>query len=902
MNRKILKAVLILFIISIIFTSNITLAKENTVLELNTVYDECYTFEQLKEMGKLNTTVQEKNNNESISNLNISKSKILGASVGDVAQSEDRIYNKINNLYKNVYVNTDSNNDYAIQNNYGTNYKIYRHDIKNNTYEAIYTSKDAYKCLATYVRENVIYVEQAPYKETSEDYTEVEVLGFDVSTNQVVYEGEFAVPVIQGDYFKSFAVDSKQRFYFVYEYTGMRIFDNKGNLIYDKASEVVDDVQLQIVIRSITPNDEGIIYSLGSYNWQQYPYYLKTEYMGFQRLNNDGTFKQSEYTLILNETNTYYVEDSDWKFVDENGVYAVDQYGHIAKFDYTADNIAGVQITIFEDVLREIADSYTGYLSNPSYFIKDDYLYLLGSNNIIFVFDMTKDYERVGKITTGISEDYEVERITYINNNVYVKYTDSNYEVKERVLSYSIDNFKEIWYTEHINQERTKAQIIEKYKEISPKFDYTTDMFAVTPSFTSPYIAGKLKDGVVTDTLNQINYFRWLYGVNEVTVNTDKLERSQKGAVVQAANDELSHYPEQPADMDDEFYKEAYAACGASGAQGDWYNGNCAWGDTSPTDTIAGFINELNNISVGSYIGHRLNLLDLDVTQASFGYCNKYTALSMYYGDEENKNNEQFYAYPSAGYFPMQNFTTHEFWSFYCQENYNLQDLEIVFTYNGKTYSQENIGLERTSIVFRMPDELISEFGGAWNTMPEASINVQLTGMKDSNGDTINYKYDVTFFDINEVLINGLSFTKSEQTAYQGIKQKSQMPVISPSNATEDYEIVWSSSNEEVATIDENGEITCRTIGTTIITAKIGEYTASYTLNVEEAPEIQLGDINGDLEINARDAKLAIQYFTGKIELTTEQQARADVNKDGNINARDAKLIIQLFTGKITEF
>ena len=54
-----------------------------------------------------------------------------------------------------------------------------------------------------------------------------------------------------------------------------------------------------------------------------------------------------------------------------------------------------------------------------------------------------------------------------------------------------------------------------------------------------------------------------------------------------------------------------------------------------------------------------------------------------------------------------------------------------------------------------------------------------------------------------------------------------------------------------------------------------------------------LGDVNADGKINARDAKLVLQYFNGQVTLTAEQQARADVNKDGKINARDAKLILQ---------
>ena len=68
--------------------------------------------------------------------------------------------------------------------------------------------------------------------------------------------------------------------------------------------------------------------------------------------------------------------------------------------------------------------------------------------------------------------------------------------------------------------------------------------------------------------------------------------------------------------------------------------------------------------------------------------------------------------------------------------------------------------------------------------------------------------------------------------------------------------------------------------------------------SVESTITDLIGDVNGDGKINARDAKLVLQYFNGKVELTEEQKAKADVNGDGKINARDAKLILQIFNGK----
>lgn len=63
-----------------------------------------------------------------------------------------------------------------------------------------------------------------------------------------------------------------------------------------------------------------------------------------------------------------------------------------------------------------------------------------------------------------------------------------------------------------------------------------------------------------------------------------------------------------------------------------------------------------------------------------------------------------------------------------------------------------------------------------------------------------------------------------------------------------------------------------------------------------------LGDVNDDGKINARDAKMTLQYYTKKIDLTENQKLAADVNKDNKVNARDAKLILQYYTKKITKF
>ena len=64
----------------------------------------------------------------------------------------------------------------------------------------------------------------------------------------------------------------------------------------------------------------------------------------------------------------------------------------------------------------------------------------------------------------------------------------------------------------------------------------------------------------------------------------------------------------------------------------------------------------------------------------------------------------------------------------------------------------------------------------------------------------------------------------------------------------------------------------------------------------------QLGDINGDGKVSAKDAALLYAYINGRTTLTAEQLTRADVSGDGKITAKDAALIYAFVNGRITKF
>ena len=67
----------------------------------------------------------------------------------------------------------------------------------------------------------------------------------------------------------------------------------------------------------------------------------------------------------------------------------------------------------------------------------------------------------------------------------------------------------------------------------------------------------------------------------------------------------------------------------------------------------------------------------------------------------------------------------------------------------------------------------------------------------------------------------------------------------------------------------------------------------------ELEPDTVLGDLNGDSEINAKDANLIKQIIAGESPVDGEALTFADLNSDGEINAKDANFMKQLIAGEI---
>ena len=108
-------------------------------------------------------------------------------------------------------------------------------------------------------------------------------------------------------------------------------------------------------------------------------------------------------------------------------------------------------------------------------------------------------------------------------------------------------------------------------------------------------------------------------------------------------------------------------------------------------------------------------------------------------------------------------------------------------------------------------------------------------------------------------------------------------------------DIVWSSSNSNVLSIDSNGVVTAKALGTATIMAKSYEDPSVYATLVVTVAEVQPGDPTGDGRVDTKDAVLISQYLAGWA--VGCDMSIADVNHDGKVNTTDAVIIAQYIAG-----
>ena len=148
---------------------------------------------------------------------------------------------------------------------------------------------------------------------------------------------------------------------------------------------------------------------------------------------------------------------------------------------------------------------------------------------------------------------------------------------------------------------------------------HASEIYINKPTF-SPYNAGSVKYDVLYEALYEVNYARWLAGVPaNVTLNDEYTRRAQMGAVLLDAVDILTHEPEKPRDMPEEFYTLGFDATSHGNiAYSKIYRGSKVYGNLNLKDTTKMYMEDTDGKNVGA-LGHRRWLLNPRLKQTGFG-------------------------------------------------------------------------------------------------------------------------------------------------------------------------------------------------------------------------------------------------------------------------------------------
>lgn len=193
-----------------------------------------------------------------------------------------------------------------------------------------------------------------------------------------------------------------------------------------------------------------------------------------------------------------------------------------------------------------------------------------------------------------------------------------------------------------------------------------------------------------------------------------------------------------------------------------------------------------------------------------------------------------------------------------------------------------------------------------WNSENKSVATVSSTGIVTAVGPGTT-EITVTVLGITKKCtvtviapLQSISLNKKSITLDIGDSQMLNV-IYNPIDTTDSKSVTWSSSNKSVAIVGQNGLVKAIGNGTTIITAKVGNKTATCTVNVLG----MLGDLDEDENITAYDAYKALE---ASVNISTGVQVeekiilRADVDKDQNVTASDAYKILQYSVGVIDEF
>ena len=115
-------------------------------------------------------------------------------------------------------------------------------------------------------------------------------------------------------------------------------------------------------------------------------------------------------------------------------------------------------------------------------------------------------------------------------------------------------------------------------------------------------------------------------------------------------------------------------------------------------------------------------------------------------------------------------------------------------------------------------------------------------------------------------------------------------------------ELTWYSSNEAIATVDQNGKVKGIKLGKAVITVECGDYSAEFEIIVKRPPEIVITGTNEVIVGGESKLLASLRGLDGKVEWSSSDETILTVDKNGKITGlKEGKATVTAKCGEFSE-
>lgn len=315
---------------------------------------------------------------------------------------------------------------------------------------------------------------------------------------------------------------------------------------------------------------------------------------------------------------------------------------------------------------------------------------------------------------------------------------------------------------------RSEQEINDKWNQWMKPENRNLPVFLDTPGTASPYSPGKLTEDYLKQGLDATNFYRFISGLEgDLVLEPSLNEQAQHGAVLIAATGQLNHYPEQPADMTNDFYELGYQSAGTS-------NLYFAYGQTGNllAKSVIAYMDDSDPFNIDR-LGHRRWILSPQLQKIGFGLAaiqnadhnrrEYYSAMQVFDTSRSNTVDYNYSLFPNQGAFPIEAFGAEQAWSVHLNPKHfqkpALSDVQVQVTrlsdqktwqlnHTTPTANQAYFNVDTTQygygygIIFRPDNIRLLQDGD--------QFKVTVTGLTKADGTSAHISYQTNFFNVGK--------------------------------------------------------------------------------------------------------------------------------------------------------